>query len=536
MTVGSDRNMELEEALELAERERHPLHQTRDFQSFAVLEQMLRVLPHGILVVSDSHGVEFANQAFCELYGLMVSPSALLGHSASDIVQMIRSRWLDPMQDQQRIRDLEARGHARRGIELVLWDGRVITLDWTPVQVSGRINCRVWHNFDITERKHLETMLREREMDFRVMLEGVPMIVLLSEGIEQTTVTVNHHLTEMLGYTAADFINAEAWWPLAYPDEAYRTQVVEEWSRRVQAAVYTQGRIDPMETRVACADGSVKDIEWGFLSVGRRNVVYGIDRTPRRDAERERARLESLTHHLERSQSLDRMAGAIAHHFNNQLHVVMLSLHIAADELPRDTDVTRLIDSARQAASNAAEVSTKLLTYLGLSHATMKSMDLADMCRRMVPILQASAPAGVLLSTSLPGEVLRVTASEAQLQQALLALLSNAWESLAEVPHEIRISVDTVDGRSIPDSHIFPRDFAPQTGRYVCVSVTDQGQGITASEIDRVFEPFYTTKFVGRGLGLPMTLGIARTHDAALHVESTPGEGSTFRLYVPAAG
>jgi len=466
----------------------------------------------------------------------MVPPAALLGHSSSDILQIIRARWLDPAQEQHRVRDLEARGRSRRGIELVLRDGRVVTLDSTPVQVPGRINCRVWHNFDITERKHLESLMREREGDFRVMLEGVPMIVLLTEGLEQTTVTVNAHLTEVLGYTARDFHDANAWWPLAYPDPEYRAQVEAEWTRRVQSAIDSNGRIEPMETRVRCADGAVKDIEWGFLSVGRRNVVYGVDRTPRREVERERERLEKLTHLLERSQSLDRMAGAIAHHFNNQLHVVMLSLHIAADELPRNSEVARLIESARQAASNAAEVGTKLLTYLGLSHATMKSLDLADMCRRILPILETSAPSWATLKGEFPEETPRVTASEAQLQQALLALLSNAWEATVERPHQIRVAVETTDGSAIPDRDIFPRDFVPQSGRYVCISVTDHGLGIEPSEIERIFEPFYTTKFVGRGLGLPMTLGIARTHDAVLHVESAPGRGSTFRLYVPTAG
>jgi PAS domain S-box-containing protein len=528
--------MELEDALEFAERVQVPALHARDFQSFAVLEQTMRMLPHGILVVSDSHGVEFANQAFCDQYGLMISPATLLGHSTSDIVQMIRSRWFDPAHEQQRIRELQARGRPQRGMEVRLRDGRVLSVDWTPIQLGGRVNCVAWHHGDITARTQLESMLREREVDFRIMLEAIPMIVLLSEGAEQTTLTVNSHLTKILGYTASDFSDAEAWWPLAYPDASYRAGIVKEWTRRVATAVRTQERMEPMETRVTCADGSLKDIEWGFLSVGHRNVVYGVDRTSRREIERERERLETLTHHLERSQSLDRMAGAIAHHFNNQLHVVMLSLHIAADELPRHTEVTRLIESARQAAANAAEVSTKLLTYLGLSHATMKSLDLADMCQRMMPMLQASAPSGVVLTASLPEQTPRVTASEAQLQQALLAVLANAWESGQGGSHEIVIAINTVDGGDLPSKHAFPRDFVPEQGRYVCVSVSDRGQGIEVANLDRIFEPFYTTKFVGRGLGLPMTLGIARTHNAMLHVESTPGVGSTFRMYVPTAG
>lgn len=535
MTLGGDRDMDLEEAVELAMRQ-SGVSPTRDFQSFAVLEQMLRMLPHGILVVSDSHGVEFANQAFCDLYGLAIPPSALLGHSASDILQMVRSRWFDPVLEQQRVREVMARGRTRQGIEVTLQNGRVISLDWIPIEVNGRINCRVWHNYDITDRKHLESMLRQRELDFRVMVESTPMIVLLSEGPGQATVSVNSRLTEILGYRSSDFGDAEAWWPLAYPDPEYRAEVSTEWTRRVNEAIRTQGRIQPMETRVTGADGTVKDIEWGFIAVGHRNVVYGIDRTPYRQAEREREHLQSLNYQLEKAQSLDRMAGAIAHHFNNQLHVVLLSLQIAADELPRDGEVARLIDTARQAASNAAEVSTKLLTYLGLSHATMKSLDLADMCRRMIPMLQASAPAGVQLSTSLPDKAPRVTASEAQLQQALLALVANAWESSDRPRHDIRIGVEIRDGRELTGVRFFPRDFVPQPGRYVCLTVTDQGAGVAASDIDRIFDPFFTSKFVGRGMGLPMTLGIARTHDAAVQVESEPGQGSTFRMFFPTAG
>lgn len=500
----------------------------------SALGSVLEALPQAILLISDSHGVEYVNQAFCDFHGIAESPADLCGLSPRAMMRLIHPQWKEPERNWKRIEKLLSEWEYKRENEVELNDGRVISFDWTPIDLADRVRCRLWASQDITERKRYEALAVQRESDLVAMLEGPPMIVILTDGTEQKVLKANSRLYETLGFTANDFQDVDGFWPLAYPDSSYREQVSTEWIRRITQAIRDQSRIEPMETRVTCKDGSIKYIEWGFIAAGNRNVTYGLDRTGYRRAERERERFRNLNYQLEKSRSLDRMAGAIAHHFNNQLHAVLLSLQIASDELPDDSEVVHLLQSARTAAESAASVSGKLLTYLGLAHPTLKPVQLSTLCNRVISSLAETAPAGVRLDLSIAPATPSIMGKEALLEQALQALVTNAWESCNKPVHDIRITLDTVQREDIGRAKFFPATFSPHAETYVRLGVSDHGGGINPQDHDRIFEPFFSSKFVGRGLGLPMTLGIARSHDAAIQLESKPGRGSTFWMYFPA--
>ncbi|MFA5206770.1 MAG: ATP-binding protein, partial [Lentisphaeria bacterium] len=130
----------------------------------------------------------------------------------------------------------------------------------------------------------------------------------------------------------------------------------------------------------------------------------------------------------------------------------------------------------------------------------------------------------------------RITASASQMRQLLLLLLTNAWEARdGNRRHTVRLSVQAVPGPATPGgTRHFPPDWQPQPGPYACLEVADTGCGIPPEALDKLFDPFYSTKSTGRGLGLSMALGIVRTHDGAIEVTSEPGRGSVFRIYLPA--
>lgn len=138
---------------------------------------------------------------------------------------------------------------------------------------------------EINEHKRTEKLLTESELRFRMMVETLPLSIHLTEGIEQRTKYVNSMMVKMFGYSPEDIPSANEWWPIAYPDETYRKQIAAEWTEKVKRAIDTQTPIGPMETEVACKDGSKKNILWNFITMGDLNYSCGLDITERKKAE-----------------------------------------------------------------------------------------------------------------------------------------------------------------------------------------------------------------------------------------------------------
>jgi two-component system cell cycle sensor histidine kinase/response regulator CckA len=151
------------------------------------------------------------------------------------------------------------------------------------------------------------------------------------------------------------------------------------------------------------------------------------DITDRKRAETQKAKLEAQNRQVQKAESLGRMAGAIAHHFNNQLHAVLGNLEMAINGLPLGVDPIEKLVSATQAARKAAEVSRLMLTYLGQAPGKLEPIDLSEACRQSLPLLQAAAPKGTLLKVDFPSIGLVIRANAGQIMQVLTNLAANAW-------------------------------------------------------------------------------------------------------------
>ena len=257
------------------------------------------------------------------------------------------------------------------------------------------------------------------------------------------------------------------------------------------------------------------------------------DITEMRRVRDERAEIEAREWQLQKSESLGRMAAAIAHNFNNQLSVVLGNLELTALSVPDSGPAAKSVSAAIHAARRASEVSGQMLTYLGHSRSRPRPLHAADACRQAAPVLLVAAPQGIDLTMDLPSPGPVVRANRSQLQQVLTNLVTNAWESMAEEEGVIRVTMTEVDASSIPAAHRYPLDWKPRAQTYARLAVTDTGNGIDGHDVERIFDPFFSTKFIGRGMGLPAVLGILRSHDAAIVVESEVGKGSTFSAFLP---
>jgi CheY-like chemotaxis protein len=227
------------------------------------------------------------------------------------------------------------------------------------------------------------------------------------------------------------------------------------------------------------------------------------------------------------------MAGAIAHHFNNQLQVVLGNMEMAMVSPPLGADASALLEEALKAAHKAAQISGQMLTYRGQAPGKHALLDLSEICLQTLPILEAAAPKRVILKADFPSPGPVICANAGQIQQVLTNLVSNAFEAVGKNQGVIALTVKTVSRADIPFSKHFPIEWQPEDIFYGCLEVTDSGCGITENDIDKIFDPFFTTKFTGRGLGLPVVLGIVRTQHGAITVESNPGWGSIFRVLFP---
>lgn len=255
----------------------------------------------------------------------------------------------------------------------------------------------------------------------------------------------------------------------------------------------------------------------------------------RKRLEEEKRKWERQQQQLQKANSLHRMAGAIAHHFNNQLGVVIGNLEMAIQDTPQDEKHAQFMLSAMQGARKAAEVSGLMLTYLGKATGKLAALNLSGVCRQNLPLLEAAATKTLSLKADLPPIGPIISADQNQIQQILTNLVTNAREAVAGNHGEIGFSVKTISPAEIPAVQRFPIDWQPQGGRYACLEVWDTGCGIAEEDIEKLFDPFFSHKFTGRGLGLAVVLGIVKAYDGAVTVESKTGLGSAFRVFFPVA-
>lgn len=258
-----------------------------------------------------------------------------------------------------------------------------------------------------------------------------------------------------------------------------------------------------------------------------------LDITERVQAEEEKKKLEAQSRQLQKAESLGRMTAAIAHHFNNKLHVVMGHMELAIKSLPRDDKAIENLTAALQAADKAAEVSRLMLTSLGQVNDKLEPLDLAGTCRKSLPLIRATMPKHVLLQTDLPTSGPSIKSNTGQIHLILTNMISNSWEAIGDNRGTIDLIVKMVSPADISPLHRFPINWQPEESSYACLEIRDSGCGIAARDIEETFDPFFSTKFTGRGLGLPVVLGLVQAHNGVVTVESEPGQGSVFRIYFP---
>jgi PAS domain S-box-containing protein len=243
------------------------------------------------------------------------------------------------------------------------------------------------------------------------------------------------------------------------------------------------------------------------------------EKVARRDAEASEAR----SRHVQKLESIGVLAGGIAHDFNNLLHVVLGNADLALLHLPADAPAREHLDEVIRATQRAAELTQQLLAYSGRGAVETRHLDLSDEVREMATLLRTAISKHAALVWDLASDLPAITADPTQVRQIVMNLITNASDALGETPGTITLRTGGVD----PDREDAPPEF-------VFLEVSDSGCGMDTSTLQRIFDPFFSTKFSGRGLGLAAVMGIVESHHGHIRIRTAPGEGTTFRILFPA--
>jgi signal transduction histidine kinase/CheY-like chemotaxis protein len=246
----------------------------------------------------------------------------------------------------------------------------------------------------------------------------------------------------------------------------------------------------------------------------------------------ERERL--LREHLEaqKLESLGLLAGGIAHDFNNLLSTVAGNAELAAEELPESSPARPYLAAVRAAARRGAMLTRQLLAYAGKRATAAEPLDLGRLVADIGELLRVSIPKPVELAFAISPDLPEVRGEVGELQQVVLNLLTNAADAIGDRPG--RISV-VVAARRLEDEELAAfQGEGLAAGEFVVLEVADTGCGMDEATRARIFDPFFSTKGSGRGLGLAGMVGILRTHRAGVAIDSVPGRGTRFRVALPA--
>ncbi len=377
---------------------------------------------------------------------------------------------------------------------------------------------------EIDERTRAEDELRDSEARNRATLEAIPDLVLRLRN-DGTVMDLNSPSSDIFDMPMEQTVGRNI----------NELPLPEGLAERVAHSANDVLQANQVQTFEYELDGQKekRDFETRVAPCGTNEVLALVrDVTERKSAELERRDLEAQIQNAQKLESLGVLAGGIAHDFNNLLTAILGNTELTLLKLGPESSAADLVRQVRAATLTAADVSRQLLVYSGKGQFTLELLNVNQLVEEMTHLMRVSISKGITLDYDLESNLRPIEADATQIRQVFMNLITNASEAIGHRGGTITIATRNVAvARVHPTGEFFAEN--PPDGGYIAIEVSDTGVGMDAETREKIFDPFFSTKFTGRGLGLAAVLGIVRSHRGAIKVTSRPGKGTRFEILLP---
>jgi signal transduction histidine kinase/GAF domain-containing protein len=487
----------------------------------AQLKAVLTEADAGLLLINDQQQVLWMNEKFGEFFGI-TGIGSILSDDAPAQMNVLRDNLAACFVNPDAFfaeRDRIGADHVFAGyveeVELVYPQLRTLQEFTTPVYAAEQTYLgRLWVYHDVTAQKRKEEALRHSESQQRVLLEAIPdaMFRISKDGTYLSYLAPADFRTlipseEFLGKSVESVMPAE----VAQPTMACIAKALS--GHQVQAFEY----------RLTIND-QVRDYEARIVASGPAEVLAIV-----RDVT-ERRSLEAQFLQSQKMESLGRLAGGIAHDFNNLLGGIMGYASLLKNKLDPSSETHEYASIIENATKRGAQLTHQLLTAARRSRFNSRPMDLNEVTQEVVQILSRTLPKGVRVASDLQLDLPLIPGDQSQVHQVLMNLCINAADAMPDGGTLTLSSKEAFLGEGFCRQHL-----SAEPGRYVQLTISDTGIGISEADLLKIFDPFFTTKEPGKGTGLGLAVvdAIVKNHNGIIEVSSVPGEGSLFIVYLP---
>ena len=483
---------------------------------------------HDAVFLSNNEGIiSYINAASERIFGY--DRSEVLGKS----VDYFTRDAPVPVNVQEIIVEILTHGGWTGEIELTRKNGAIFVASLTASPILNAGNEPVGIQTvvrDVTEQRRLESALRASEELHRLLADNATDLI-SSHDIAGNFMYASPVCETLLGYTPEELVGSSAI-DLVHPKDtesflevAERPKVGERRTLNFRArrkdGVYVWFE-STLRVIVSEDTGKVAEV-----------IAVSRDISERVRDEEARRRLDERVRRTQRQESLSVLAGGVAHDYNNLLLSIMANAELAQLDVPKDSAGAKHLTKIITATERAAELTRQMLAYSGQGHLTKERLDLSGLVGEMVHLLESAISKKVRLHRDLPKGLPEVVGDATQLRQVIMNLITNASEATEDCGGSVLVRTGTMHCSSSYLAETVMHESLPG-GEYVYLEISDTGVGMSPETRSRIFDPFFTTKFAGRGLGLAAILGIVLGHRGAVEVQSELGQGTVFRVLIPA--
>ncbi|MFC1823660.1 PAS domain S-box protein [Thermodesulfobacteriota bacterium] len=488
-------------------------------QSGKTLRTIIESMPFGVVIIGKDKKIRRVNLPALRLTGYQ-DESEIVGRLCNEILCPAEGGWCPILDLGQEIDRSERKIITKNGESISVLKSVVpLRLDGEEVLLEGFV--------DITERKEAEDELRKSEERYKDLFENAGELI-QSVDVEGKFLSVNKKWLETIGYTREELKDILIW-DIIHPDsrnhcqESFQRVLTGESSNAIEAIfISKEGKAIPVEGNVNCR----------FMD-GKPIATRGIfrDITERLQAEEKRKKLEAQLQQALKMEAIGTLAGGIAHDFNNILGIILGNTELAMMDTPAWSPARHNLVEAQKACIRARDVVKQILTFSRMSDEEIKPFRITPIVRESLKLLRSSIQSTIEIRQNISASRDIVHGNPTQINQVLLNLCTNAAFAMRETGGILEVGLE--DG--VFDKEGIQKYQNLTSGTYAVLTIKDTGAGIEPDILNRIFDPYFTTKRVGEGtgMGLAVAHGIVQSHGGQIAVESIPNEGTTFRVLFP---